>query len=201
MKKITILISVFLCAVLVGSAWGHYPEGQVLTAFQWPAGLEPTMDGDLSEWDIVPEDYSVPFADYHRGSDGEPPTDFSDLNFNTIVGYSTGTNRVYFMMERFDNLWDRDGQGGVAGGDDTWEIHIDGDHSGDQMRWNATEIEDETERELAQGRFSQAYHTRFPQLGDTGGQRKLLLLTLTGRGVTERLRSRGANNAGRVRGS
>jgi len=166
-KKFSIFASLCLCAGLVASAWAHVPEGQALTAFQWPAGLEPTLDGDLSEWSIVPEDYEVTF-DQMTEFNGERPADFSNLNFRAIVSYSVDTNRLYFMMERFDNLWDRDGVGERAGGDDSWEMHIDGDHSGDQMAFSAAEIADEDERTLAKGRWSQSYHTRFPSLGDTG---------------------------------
>ena len=56
----------------------------------------------------------------------------------------------------------------MAGGDDSWEMHVDGDHSGDQMRFGTADIENEEERALAQGRWSQSYHTRFPNLGPDG---------------------------------
>ena len=107
------------------------------TLFQFPAGMEPTLDGDLSEWDIVPEDYYVPFEshfEYYLGLGHE--NDESNLSFRVVAGWSQGTNRLYFMMERFDNYWDRNGVGAVAGGDDSWEIMIDSDHGGDQ-HWYA----------------------------------------------------------------
>ena len=167
LKKITVLLALALCVAVVAPATAHVPEGAVRTAFQWPAGLEPTLDGDLSEWSIVPEDYLISFAE-HTEFNGEKPADFGDLNFRSIVGWSESTNSLYFMMERFDDFYDRDAQGGVAGGDDSWEMHVDGDHSGDQMRFGTADIENEEERALAQGRWSQSYHTRFPNLGPDG---------------------------------
>ena len=35
----------------------HSPEGAIFPAFQWPAGLEPVLDGVGSEYDIVPDAY------------------------------------------------------------------------------------------------------------------------------------------------
>ena len=85
MKKITVFFALALCVAVVAPATAHVPEGAVRTAFQWPAGLEPTLDGDLSEWSIVPEDYLITFAD-HTAFNGEKPAEFGDLNFRTIVG-------------------------------------------------------------------------------------------------------------------
>ena len=129
LQRITVLLALALCMGVVATATAHVPEGAVRTAFQWPAGLEPTLDGDLSEWAIVPEEYSISFAE-HTAFNGEKPADFGDLNFRIIVGWSESNNSLYFMMERFDDFYDRDAMGGVAGGDDSWEMHVDGDHGG-----------------------------------------------------------------------
>ena len=166
MKRILLLGAV--CALVAVPVTAHVPDGVINTAFQWPAGVNPTLDGDLSEGDLVPTDYHLGMAP-HLDQEGNADYDFADLNMKIIVGYSADTDLLYFMMERFDDHYDRDGQGGGAGGDDSWEIHVDADHTGDLMRVSADVIEDETERNLAQGRGAQAYHTRFPPLGDTGG--------------------------------
>ena len=167
MKRIVLLGAV--CALVAAPVIAHVPDGAVWTAFQWPAGVTPTLDGNLAEWDLVPEDYHIGMDDQHLDAEGNADYDFADLNMKIIVGYSADTDLLYFMMERFDDHYDRDGQGKGAGGDDSWEIHVDGDHTGDLMRVSAAVIEDEDERTLAQGRGAQAYHTRFPPLGDTGG--------------------------------
>ena len=168
MKKF--LASSFLGLCLVAApTLAHVPDGALFTAFQWPEGITPNLDGDLSEWDIVPDDYLIGMDTQHLDAEGNADYDFADLNLRIIIGYSASTDMLYFMMERFDDHYDRDGAGGGAGGDDSWEIHVDGDHTGDLMRVSAEVIEDEDERQLAQGRGAQAYHTRFPPLGDTGG--------------------------------
>ena len=139
------------------------------TLFQFPTGMEPTLDGDLSEWDIVPEDYYVPFEshfEYYLGLGHE--NDESNLSFRVVAGWSQGTNRLYFMMERFDNYWDRNGVGAVAGGDDSWEIMIDSDHGGDQHWYAASDFESEEEHQRNQGRYAQNAHCRFPPLEPFG---------------------------------
>ena len=73
------LLTLVLSLGLASAAFAHAPEGVVHQAFQWPAGTEPTLDGDLSEWEIVPDDYRIPFSICLDG-EGNPPTDFSDLN-------------------------------------------------------------------------------------------------------------------------
>ena len=40
-----------------GSVSAHSPEGEIFSAFQWPPGLEPVMDGVGNEYGIIPEPY------------------------------------------------------------------------------------------------------------------------------------------------
>ena len=49
--------AVLLCALLVRPAVAHFPEGIVFKAFQFPDDQIPAMDGDLTDWDIVPPEY------------------------------------------------------------------------------------------------------------------------------------------------
>ena len=162
------LLTLVLSLGLVAAASAHAPEGVVHQAFQWPAGTEPTLDGDLSEWAIVPDDYRIPFSICLDG-EGNPPTDFSDLNSEVIVGWSESENKLYVMDQRFDDFYDRDGVGGGAGGDDTIEMHHDGDHGGEPFWVSGDDFPDADERALNMGRYAQTYHTRFPDLpGSTG---------------------------------
>lgn len=65
MKKILSIASAVALGIMLQasavSAHVPIPGIDTGTLFQWPAGQEPVLDGDLSEWDIVPEDYYVPF--------------------------------------------------------------------------------------------------------------------------------------------
>ena len=156
MKKILSIASILALGIMLqaSAVSAHVPIPGIDsgTLFQWPAGLEPTLDGDLSEWDIVPEDYYVPFDshfEYYLGLGHE--NDESNLSFRVVGAWSAGTNRLYLMMERFDNLWVRTGFGQTAAGDDSWEIMIDADHGGDRHFALPDDFEDEDERQRNQG--------------------------------------------------
>lgn len=98
----------------------HSPEGAIFPAFQWPAGLEPVLDGVGSEYDIVPDAYwqtTEQFPDTQGGRE----IDASNFDAKATVTYSLGTNRLYFYSEVFDDI-NRPG--------DTWQILLDADHSG-----------------------------------------------------------------------
>jgi hypothetical protein len=171
MKKVLSVASMLAVGIMlqasVVSAHVPIPGIDSATLFQWPAGQEPTLDGDLSEWDIVPEDYYVPFDshfEYYLGLGQE--NDESNLSFRVVAGWSAGTNRLYFMMERFDNYWDRNGVGAVAAGDDSWEIMIDADHGGEQHFALADDFEDADELQRNQGRFAQNAHCVWPEMPD-----------------------------------
>ena len=133
MKKVFSIVAMLAVGLMLSASAvsAHVPiEGiESGTLFQWPAGQAPMLDGDLSEWDIVPDDYYVPFDshfEYYLGLGLE--NDESNLSFRTVAGWSAGTNRLYFMMERFDNYWDRNGVGAVDAFDDSCEIFSDADH-------------------------------------------------------------------------
>lgn len=171
MKRFLSIASILALGILlqVRAASAHVPIPGIDsgTLFQWPAGQEPTLDGDLSEWDIVPEDYYVPFDshyEYYLGLGHE--NDESNLSFRVVGAWSAGTNRLYLMMERFDNYWDRNGVGAVAAGDDSWEIMIDADHGGDRHFALPEDYEDDDERQRNQGRFAQNAHYVWPEMPD-----------------------------------
>ena len=54
-------LAIFAVAGLLsaGAANAHIPEGAVWLAWQWPTAALPTLDGDLSEWQIVPNDFVI----------------------------------------------------------------------------------------------------------------------------------------------
>ncbi|MYF91713.1 MAG: hypothetical protein F4184_06220 [Gemmatimonadetes bacterium] len=92
--------------------------------------------------------------------------DESNLSFRVVGSWSAGTNRLYLMMERFDNYWDRNGIGAVAAGDDSWEIMIDADHGGDRHFALPDDYDDDDERQRNQGRFAQNAHYCWPDMPD-----------------------------------
>ena len=142
MKKILSIASILALGIMLqaSAVSAHVPIPLALNPV--PCSSGPAGYGThawmaiLSEWDIVPEDYYVPFEshfEYYLGLGHE--NDESNLSFQGgWLGWSQGTNRLYFMMERFDNLLGPH-MASVRrspAGDDSWEIMIDSDHGGDQ---------------------------------------------------------------------
>ena len=66
------------------------------------------------------------------------------------------------MMERHDDVLDRDGQGQ----DDSWEIQLDADHAGGSIWFSSYEIPVEQERVFNSGRWNQAWRLSLPPLAD-----------------------------------
>ena len=103
------------------------PEVEYLV-FQFPADKIPRIDGDASDWSIVPEAYAIG-QDQLRETvigigDKQDPT---NLDVKVKVGWVKGQNHLYFLYEANDNYWD------FAREDlhnDIFEVVIDGDLSG-----------------------------------------------------------------------
>ncbi|MCD6308545.1 MAG: PKD domain-containing protein, partial [Candidatus Latescibacteria bacterium] len=94
--------------------------------FQFPADMIPRIDGNTSDWDIVPDGYAIgqdQLMDTVRNS----PQNRKDLDVTVTVGWVKGLNRLYFLYEGYDDYWD------FKHPDlhnDIFEIVVDGDLSG-----------------------------------------------------------------------
>ena len=139
MKATFLLCVATVLIALSGIAWGHYPEGITFLAFQWPPGQEPVLDGDLSEWDIVPDAYIVnteqytPLAMKHRVFTDVLNMEDTPLRHQFAVvwtSWSPSENALYVAARVFDNdLVTRAGSA-VEWGGDRFEVMVDADHSG-----------------------------------------------------------------------
>ena len=137
MKKLTKLgLAAVLVMGLSSMAFGHAPPGELYFAVQFPDGLTPTMDGDLSDWDVVPIDpYTIrndrlysPVADIQPVGRGE--IDVSDINIRHLIGWNESANQLYFMSEVFDNVHNADRENPSAfWQDDAWEVEVNPDHT------------------------------------------------------------------------
>ena len=144
------LISIALCIRAWGSAPAHLPETQTYYAVQFPDPYLPTVDGDLSEWDIVPNAYAISNSEAGRsmievltGSNA----DLSDLAVRCIIGWNDSSNRLYFALEVFDDVHQVDRSDPEAlWTDDSWEIIVDADHSGGQFAGFSDLNEEEAKR-------------------------------------------------------
>lgn len=112
----------------------HVPAGTVYPAFQWPEDLEPVMDGDLSEWDLIPDRYVLkmehfflrPSASRARYDIAIDPSNFSVIR--CIVGWNQHHNRLYFAAEVLDDM----PRTAEEGWHDYFDVKLDADHSGGQ---------------------------------------------------------------------
>jgi PKD domain len=94
--------------------------------FQFPADQIPRIDGQTDDWALVPEAYTVG-TDQLTETDKHRALDPKNLDVRVKVGWVKGLNRLYFLYEASDDVWD------FARPDlhnDTFEVVVDGDASG-----------------------------------------------------------------------
>ncbi len=92
--------------------------------FQFPADQIPRIDGDISDWEMVPEDYKIRTDQLvDDEGDGDPET----LDICVRIGWIKGLNRLYVLYEASDDYWDFSLPGLH---NDTFELVVDGDASG-----------------------------------------------------------------------
>lgn len=148
----------------------HFPEGQIFGAWQWPSTHLPNLDGDISEWNVLPDELWIDIfqTEVAEGDIGRE-IDTANLNFRVAVGWNDELDRVYYVYDRFDDLWDRDAGGfGCCGQDDSIEIFLDADHSADRHAFWTDDYEDAEERARNNGRTNQTGHYRWPALEPFG---------------------------------
>ncbi len=139
MKKKTILSLLMLVVTLPMCA--QSPKVQVqepgFKVFQFPRTAIPRIDGEFTDWDIVPESYAVDISQMWDDTGKHKTVDRSTLDIKVKVGWVNGLNRLYFLYEAYDDFWDFDQ---LSLHNDTYEIIVDGDLSGgphtDEFRLN-----------------------------------------------------------------
>ncbi|MBC2605013.1 PKD domain-containing protein [Pelagicoccus albus] len=152
-----------LSVALVSQAFGLEREGVEFKVFQFPADEIPRIDGDASDWDLVPESYVVGTEELWEDSgkhEGHLP---ESLDISVKVGWVEGMNRLYFLYEAYDDYWDF-ALPGLK--NDTFEIVVDADLSGgpliDRFRENE-EVMSEGDAWMAMhGAHAQNYHIFTP---------------------------------------
>jgi len=138
----------------------------ILQVFQFPADKIPRVDGDPSDWAIVPDSYTVTLAQMHDDEHKHAAPDPKDLDIHVKVGWVKGLNRLYFLYEAYDNYWDFADPGLH---NDTFEIVVDGDRSGGPLipRFrNMMDTTTEADAEFSMhGVQAQNYHIFTPSEG------------------------------------
>ncbi len=141
------------------------PKAEVFKVFQFPADQIPRIDGDDSDWKMVPESYSIGLNKMSDDEHKHATPDAKDLDVHVKVGWVKGLNRLYFLYEAYDNFWDFSDPGLH---NDTFEIVVDGDRSGGplipQFRNNADQEEYDAHFSM-HGVQAQNYHIMTPHEG------------------------------------
>ena len=105
--------------------------------FQFPRTAIPRIDGEFSDWDIVPDSYAIGIDDMWDDTGMHQGIDRRTLDLKVKVGWVDGLNRLYFLYEAYDNFWDFDQ---LSLRNDTYEIVVDADLSGgphiERFRYN-----------------------------------------------------------------
>ena len=135
--------------------------------FQFPANQIPRIDGDTSDWSIVPDSYAIGTKQLRETVIGiGDKHDPKNLDVQVKVGWVKGLNHLYFLYEAHDNYWDF-GQPGLH--NDIFELVVDGDLSGGpfirQMHPNKQLRNRLDTHFLFHGVHAQNYHIFTPSVG------------------------------------
>jgi hypothetical protein len=98
-----------------------------LKIFQFPADKIPRIDGDPSDWDMVPSSYIVGQDQLTEDNKRYPKMDTANINVKVKVGWVKGMNKLYFLYEAYDNFWHFER---TDLRHDMFELVVDGDQSG-----------------------------------------------------------------------
>ena len=127
MKKLIVLGVVI---GLVAMAGAHKPEGETYIMFQFTDDTVPTCDGNLSDWEGMPEAYSITSEKLFSPSKtirdvGRGVYDPSDINITHRWGFNAENEFFYLATQVYDNYHDIDRENlGYFWKDDSIEIRI-----------------------------------------------------------------------------
>lgn len=163
LRRSTLLVP-GLTLLLRAAASAHHPQEALYRVFQFPDDRVPAMDGDLGDWEIVPQSYWTDTGDLMETVRGiGTQVDEEDLSVLTAVGWNETHNRLYFAVRAHDDVVnvEHEGSGGIHGGD-LWEIVVDGDHSGGI--YNGFSATDAALEDRLRSSHAQNYHIFLPPL-------------------------------------
>ena len=140
----------------VDSMRAHHPQGMTYQIFQLSQETLPVIDGDPSDWKVVPDKYAIDGSHLSdtvmgKGQNMDP----RDLDVTVKVAWNPDTNRLYFLYRVFDDMHNFNFARG-----DIFEVVVDGDHSGGQYH-SFEDVSAETEAQL-KSTTAQNYHIFTP---------------------------------------
>ena len=137
-KRLLFIILLTLLTGLTASSQGDVQVREPgFKVFQFPRTSIPRIDGDFSDWSIVPDSYSIGIEEMSDDTGRHKGTDRQTLDVKVKVGWVEGLNRLYFLYEAYDDFWDFNQ---LSLRNDTYEVVVDADLSGgphtDEFRLN-----------------------------------------------------------------
>jgi hypothetical protein len=123
----THILLIFACGFFPDDGNAQSRPDTTFQIFQFPADQIPRIDGEITDWEIVPESYSIGTDQLVDDNKNYEEPDSSTLAVSVKVGWVKGLNRLYFLYEAEDDFWHFEE---IGLKNDTFEIVVDGDLSG-----------------------------------------------------------------------
>ena len=134
--------------------------------FQFPQHEMPRIDGDFSDWSMVPESFAIGLDQMKETVNGIGfNLDPNDLDITVKVGWVKDLNRLYFYVEVYDDFWEFEN---LDIRQDIFELVLDADVSGGNFikKWNKNQqiIPLEELHFRGHGSHAQNYHIFMPAI-------------------------------------
>jgi len=125
MKRSVLCVLISLC--LARSAVALEKPEITYKIYQFPANAIPRIDGDPTDWAMVPDAFIIGTDQLARDNWSGQHPDPKSLDVKVKVGWVKGMNKLYFLYEATDDYWDFARPGTT---NDIFELIVDGDRSG-----------------------------------------------------------------------
>jgi hypothetical protein len=152
----TLLLLLWLACPPSSRVYAHHREGVTYEVFQFPPEQLPKIDGDPSDWRMVPAQYTIDGSHLMDTVMGNGKRmDPEDLAVEVTVAWSPKTNRLYFLYKMHDDMHNFNPTRG-----DIFEVVVDADHSGGRYH-SFDDVDEQTEARL-KSTTAQNYHIYTP---------------------------------------
>jgi hypothetical protein len=164
MRLLSCLVLIIVCGLGTFKSYAFQSRDTIYPIFQFPQHKMPRIDGDFSDWDLVPDTYAIGLDQMKESINGIGfNLDPTDLDITVKVAWVKDLNRLYFYVEVFDDFWEFE-QLDIK--QDIFELVVDADVSGGNFikKWN-TNIDRIPIEELhfrGHGSHAQNYHVFMP---------------------------------------
>lgn len=127
-KSVFFYLLCFCAIVLPREARSISRPDTVYSIFQFPKNQIPRIDGDFSDWAMVPDALAIGLDQLKETVVGKGlDLDANDYDIEVKVAWVEGLNRLYFYIEAYDDCWD---YADAQLRQDIFELVVDADLSG-----------------------------------------------------------------------